>query len=598
MAAASSPQPLFDADTLTVDSLDAFLSLHPSISRIDAFPSTKVLLSSQPPASPSHTLLISGGGDGHQPAHAGYIGQGMLTAAVSGDVFASPPSAAILSCIRCLPAASPLLLIVKNYTGDRLNFGLALQQAREGRDAEVGMVVVGDDAAMERGRSAAGRRGLAGTVLVHKLAGAAAAEGRSLKEVLAAAEDVSARLCSLGVAFSGCRLPGREEETGGLQAGEMELGLGIHGEPGVARQPVRGVAAVVQQMLDLLLSTSPSRDYFHREAADSASSSPVCVVLLVNNLSAMLQPEMSIVAAEAEQQLRVRGLQVERAVTGTLMTAMAMRGFSLTLLRLPADSERKAQMLRWLDAPTTAPAWPTVPPFPPQRAPLLPLPPAPPLPSASASSSSSSASSRQARAVLSSACRALVAAAAELDALDRSAGDGDCGSTLRGCAAAILADLDSADHCPPLSPTAALLSSLRRYTSAMGGTTGAVYSLILSPPAAASASSSSLPQLLLEGVVCMQRYSGAREGDRTLVDALLPALRAYIDCERRGVGVVEAMERALAAGREGLEATKTMRARAGRASYVRDAAVVDEDPGAKAVVIALQAALDCLREPH
>ena len=182
--------------------------------------------------------IISGGGSGHEPAHAGYIGAGMLSAAVAGEVFTSPSSDAVLAAIRAVSGKPGALLVVKNYTGDRLNFGVAAEMARaEGVPVE--MIIVDDDVALKGTASAAGPRGLAGTIFIHKLVGAAAAEGKSLAEVAAIGRTAIQSLATMGLSFSAGTSPSVGKPSFELAENEMELGLGIHGEPGVKRMQLR-----------------------------------------------------------------------------------------------------------------------------------------------------------------------------------------------------------------------------------------------------------------------------------------------------------------------------------------------------------------------
>ena len=229
--------------------------------------------------------LVSGGGAGHEPAHAGYIGPGMLTAAVVGDVFSSPSTDAVLAAIHAVAGPVGVLLIVKNYTGDRLNFGLAAEIARaEGWAVE--MVVVADDVALAAQGDHAGRRGLAGAVLVHKIAGAVAAAGGTLAQVRAAAADAAAAIGTMGVALTPCTVPAAGRPGFELAADEVELGLGIHGEAGVRRSAIEPADAIVAQLLGAIV-------------ADLALVAGDRVALLVNNLGGTPAMEIAIVARAA-----------------------------------------------------------------------------------------------------------------------------------------------------------------------------------------------------------------------------------------------------------------------------------------------------------
>ena len=217
-------------------------------------------------AARKQVAVISGGGAGHEPAHAGYVGPGLLHAAVAGDVFTSPPVDAVLAAIRAVAGPPGALLIVKNYTGDRLNFGLAAELARaEGIPCEI--VVVADDVALRDTVEPARRRGIAGTVLVHKLAGAAAEAGLPLAEVAAEARAGAAALGSMGVALGACTVPAAGAPGFVLAEEEMELGLGIHGEAGVARHPRGTAAAVSATLLDAILAERRSRCWSTASAA-------------------------------------------------------------------------------------------------------------------------------------------------------------------------------------------------------------------------------------------------------------------------------------------------------------------------------------------
>ena len=196
--------------------------------------------------------IVSGGGSGHEPAHAGYIGAGMLSAAVAGEVFTSPSSDSVFAAIQAVAGKRGSLLVVKNYTGDRLNFGLAAEMARaEGIPVE--MLIVDDDVALSGTGQATGARGLAGTVFVHKLLGAAAAEGKNLRELADIGKAAVESLGTMGVSFSAGTSPAVGKPSFELSEHEMELGLGIHGEPGVARMPLQPADALTETLLTSIL---------------------------------------------------------------------------------------------------------------------------------------------------------------------------------------------------------------------------------------------------------------------------------------------------------------------------------------------------------
>ncbi|MQL96074.1 hypothetical protein Taro_028744, partial [Colocasia esculenta] len=215
-----------DPNGVVTEFIEGLVETYPGLQYLDGFPQVKVVLRADVSgATYDKVAVISGGGSGHEPAHAGFVGAGMLTAAICGDIFTSPPVDSILAGIRAVTGPMGCLLIVKNYTGDRLNFGLAAEQAKsEGYKVET--VIVGDDCALPPPRGLAGRRGLAGTILVHKVAGAAAATGLSLAKVAAEAKQAADMVGTMGVALSVCTLPG-QVTSDRLGPGKMELGLGI-----------------------------------------------------------------------------------------------------------------------------------------------------------------------------------------------------------------------------------------------------------------------------------------------------------------------------------------------------------------------------------
>ncbi|CDO98641.1 unnamed protein product [Coffea canephora] len=333
----------FDITDVVTEFIEGLVETYPGLQYLDGFPEVKVVLRADISGSTHDKVaVISGGGSGHEPAQAGFVGEGMLTAAICGDVFASPPADSILAGIRAVTGPMGCLLIVTNYTGDRLNFGLAAEQAKsEGYKVE--MVIVGDDCALPPPRGIAGRRGLAGTVLVHKVAGAAAASGLSLSAVAAEAKRASEFIGTMGVALSVCTLPG-QVTSDRLGPGKMELGLGVHGEPGAAVADLQPVDVIVSHVLKQILSLETNYVPITRGSR---------VVLLINGLGGTPVMELMIAAGKVVPMLQLEhGLAVERVYTGSFMTSLDMAGFSITVMK--ANEE----ILNRLDAPTRAPCWP------------------------------------------------------------------------------------------------------------------------------------------------------------------------------------------------------------------------------------------------
>ena len=274
-------------EAVVEEMIEGMVAVYPGLERLPG--QAVVVRSDAAEVRDRRVALISGGGSGHEPAHAGYVGRGMLSAAVAGDVFTSPSPDAVLAAIRAVTGPPGALLIVKNYTGDRLNFGLAAEMARaEGHAVE--MVIVADDVALAAtaGAEHAGRRGLAGTVFVHKVAGAAAEAEASLAEVAAEAREAAAALGTMGVALSPCTIPAAGTPGFELGGDEIELGLGIHGEPGVRRGPLEPADALVDRLLDAIIDDARGR-----------LGRGIPIALLVNNLGATPMMELAIVARRA-----------------------------------------------------------------------------------------------------------------------------------------------------------------------------------------------------------------------------------------------------------------------------------------------------------
>lgn len=280
--------------------------------------------------------LVSGGGSGHEPAHAGYVGKGMLDAAVAGNVFASPSPDRIMAAIHEVAGEKGVLLIIKNYSGDIMNFSMAAELA-EMEGYRVMSVVTKDDVAVPDSTFSTGRRGIAGTVFVHKIAGAAAEAGKDLEELRNLAQKVIDNTRSMGMAMTPCVLPGVGKPGFTLDENEIEIGMGIHGEPGVERTAVKTAKELAEILCSRILA---DMDYSGSEVA-----------VMVNGLGGTPLMELYILAGEVNTLLNEKGLKPCRWYVGNYMTALEMSGCSVSLLKL--DEEMKS----YLDAVTDAPAW-------------------------------------------------------------------------------------------------------------------------------------------------------------------------------------------------------------------------------------------------
>lgn len=504
------------------------------LARLDGYPHIRVVVRAD--WDRSRVALVSGGGSGHEPAHAGFVGSGMLTAAVCGDVFASPSVDAVLAGILSVTGPAGCLLIVKNYTGDRLNFGLAAERARA-FGLNVNMVIVDDDIALPDLPQA---RGVAGTLFVHKIAGALAENGADLDTVTEAARRVISGTRSIGMSLDTCTVPGSPKEDR-IPKGMAELGLGIHGEAGVEQVDYSGARSAMAAVVSKLKATISDTPH----------------VALINNLGGTSVLEMSVLAHELIHS--EIGTHISHVVgPASMMTSLDMRGFSISLL--PAD----AWDIDALAQPVGPAAWPGLAAVHPVAVVALPdgLTPIMPLPS----------DHTETRQFLTACCEVMIAAEQDLNALDAKSGDGDTGSTLAGAARALISAMDRL----PLSDYTQLMRAIGlELSQTMGGSSGVLLAIFFA--AAGDGASSGLPirDALKAGLARMQEIGGAQVGDRTMVDALAPALDA----------LDESLDAAAGAARAGADRTATLvKANAGRAAYINAKQLQGHaDPGAEAV---------------
>ncbi len=548
--------------------IEGLVGIHAGWSRLQG--QNAVLRADFIAAREQQVALISGGGSGHEPAHIGFVGAGMLSAAVAGEVFTSPSADAVLAAIKAVAGSPGVLLIVKNYTGDRLNFGLAAEMARA-EGIHVATVYVADDVALAQVQDRAGRRGIAGTVLVHKIAGAAAAEGRSLPEIAMIAQTAADAISTMGVSLSAGIVPAIGEPGFILGENEIELGLGIHGEPGFRRMHLAPADELVDQLLQPVLRSQ------HLVPGDR-------VALLINNLGATTTMELAIVARRALAALRERELVVERVYSGTFVSSLDTAGVSISLLKLD-DS-----LLRWLDAPTSAPAWPHAalerPRVVEEHSPIqttarlreLPV---------------QTETGRRMKIIVEAACNALIDAEPQLTELDRAVGDGDLGITLSRGAKAVLQNINT----QAISKVAEALEEIAMtLQQSMGGSSGPLYGVFLLRAANSLRGSSTLDavdwaQAAVEACEAIGEMGGAGAGDRTMLDALIPFAGTFRSGLLIGLNTPEALKAAVDAAESGAQATATMFPKRGRSSYLAERALGHPDPGAIAAAIWLRAAV-------
>ena len=464
-----------------------------NLTRLDIDPAIRVVVRND--WDKSKVAIISGGGSGHEPAHVGFVGKGMLTAAVCGDLFASPSVDAVLNAIVAVTGDRGCLLIVKNYTGDRLNFGLAAEKAKK-HGLKVEMVIVGDDISLPDNKQP---RGIAGTALVHKIAGFAAEQGKSLGDVKALAQQACDSVASMGVAMQTCNLPGSEDdEEGRIKGGHVELGLGIHGEPGASTVDSQNSKEIIATLVK----------HLRKKTGNDAK-----LAVLINNLGGVSSLEMALLTKELVHS--DLGPQLAYLIgPAPLVSALDMKGFSLTAIALN-DTFIKA-----LQADVETAGWQPMVKYhamPVQKHSVI-----------RRDVVITPSDNAAAKALVASVAKTLIAQESHLNALDAKVGDGDTGSTFAEGARDIAQLNDNGKL--PLNDAAALLELVGdRLATVMGGSSGVLMSIFFTAAGQKVGEKKLLPEALLFGLEQMKRYGGADLGDRTLIDALQPALEALRD---------------------------------------------------------------------
>ena len=528
-------------ETLVHDAIDGILysNKHNNLARLDVDPRIRIVIRSD--WQQDKVAIISGGGSGHEPAHAGFIGKGMLTAAVCGDVFASPSVDAVFNAIVHVTGEKGCLVIVKNYTGDRLNFGLACEKAKK-MGLNVEMVIVADDISIPDNPRP---RGIAGTLFVHKVAGYFAEQGNDLSSVKEAAQSAIDGTASIGLALSSCSMIG-EESSQRIAEGKAELGLGIHGEPGIMTINMTSCSDVVDIMVNKLKAT--------------LSSSNTKIALMINNLGGVSPLEMSLITKDILESALKGNIQLILG-PAAMMTAIDMKGFSISYLEL--NNSRSEALL----APVQTDAW-----INPVELRQLQIVKKDKVSTNMVFTPSENASVAE---VINKVTSTLMEAEKELNHLDSLVGDGDTGSTFAAGARQVKAELQANNL--PLNDIGTLLNVVsEQLSTSMGGSSGVLLSIFFSAAGDDYTQSGNLVSALQTGLKQMMKYGGAKQGDCTMIDAMYPAFEAWA----KG-GLVEAIE----AARLGAESTEAMiEAKAGRSSYLNsDSLKGVKDPGSFAI---------------
>lgn len=523
-----------------------------------------VVRTSDSPA--GQVAVVIGGGSGHYPAFAGWVGPGLAHGAACGNVFASPSASQVYSVMRAADNGGGIFLTFGNYAGDVLHFGQAAERLRaEGVDIRI--LPVSDDVASNTRENSHDRRGVAGDLVVFKIAGAAAEKGYSLDEVEAVARRANANTRSFGVAFDGCTLPGAADPLFTVPEGQMSVGLGVHGEPGVREEQMRSASDVADLLFDGILAEQPerSKDGYNGRA-----------VVLLNGLGTVKYEELYVVYARVIARLKDADITPVLPEVGELMTSLDMAGLSLTLTFLDEELEslwsapvetiairRGGVAARPVREVSDAPAASMV------------------APSDSAESRELAAKAVKALRLFRSVCEENEA---ELGRIDAIAGDGDHGQGMvlgsRGAAEAAERAAEAG-----AGVTTVLVQAGNAWAESAGGTSGALWGSVLTAVGGAlsdnsGASSEELVNAFIAGTESISRLGGAKVGDKTMVDALVPFADSLASSRDSGASFADALSSAAAVATSAAAATADIVARKGRSRVLGDKSLGVPDPGA------------------
>ncbi|MEY9325420.1 dihydroxyacetone kinase family protein [Sinorhizobium fredii] len=521
--------------------------------------------------------VVIGGGSGHYPAFAGYVGPGLADAAVAGDVFASPSTAAVARVCRHADQGGGVLLGFGNYAGDVLNFGVAAERLRaEGIDVRV--LPVTDDVASASVETPAKRRGIAGDLVVFKIAGAAAEAGKSLDEVERLARLANDRTVSFGVAFGGCTLPGAAGPLFTVQKGQMALGLGIHGEPGISEEKISSASDLAKLLTGKLVAERP------------AGTRKVAAVL--NGLGSTKYEELFVLWTAVAKELAGAGLETVDPECGEFVTSLDMQGCSLTLLWL--DEELEALWRAPSDAPVLRKgviiaAEPATDEIVDAEGPQ----------SFGAASEDSQRSGKCIAQLIGNIADALKEAEEELGRIDAFAGDGDHGQGMRRGSAAAL-EAAKAAVAAGAGAASVLAAAGDAWADRAGGTSGAIWGLALRSWSNAFSDDEKVSdgavgkgaRLALDGVT---RLGRARVGDKTLVDALVPFVEALEREAVAGKPLGDSWNAAARAAQDAADATSSLTPKLGRARPLAEKSIGHPDAGAVSLALVARVAGEFLK---
>ncbi|KAM0295979.1 hypothetical protein ACHAPM_010695 [Fusarium culmorum] len=537
---------------------------------------------------PSKVSIISGGGSGHEPSWSGFVGEGLLSAVACGDIFASPSTKQILAAKRLAPSTKGTIFLITNYTGDRLHFGLAAERSKADGSGEDYLVLPAtDDVSIGRSRSErVGRRGMPGHVFTMKTLCAAAAENWSFEQCVSLGRAVNDHTVSIGSSLDHCHVPGRHYQK--TPDDVCVIGAGIHNEPGQQLvSPFPPVEEVIKSLLDLLCSQNDQERAFCKFGTDDE------VLLLVNNYGGLSNLELGALLDEIRQQLdSTWSIRPVRCLSGPFETSLNAPGFSISLCNISAAAKQcrstTSALLELFDRPTTAVSWPN-----------LVRPSSKQTPTvqhqtnghingkvtAASVEKYDSVDPSVLEASIRRACEKAIAAEPKLTEWDMMMGDGDCGEAVKGLCESVLRKLDEG-----VATSGSVVSFLEAITGTvddMGGTLGAILGILLTAFNTAlklqlkdqvgkEGLSETYASTLNTAVASLKTCTTAREGDRTVMDVLIPFTDELVRTKSFGVAVSKAQEKA--------EATAYLRPKLGRALYVGEASEQQvPDPGAWAL---------------
>ncbi|KAK5576147.1 hypothetical protein RB653_007288 [Dictyostelium firmibasis] len=555
--------------------------------------------------------LISGGGSGHEPAHIGYIGRSMLTGAVCGDVFASPSAKQIFMAIKSIGSKMGCILIVKNYMGDIGSFSIAREMCKSQLpDIRVEIIVVDDDISSilmklnkfsnndidkdiirDKYKTITNRRGIAGTVLVHKILGGLAEQGKSIDEILEFYNEFispskSLNLVTMGVGLSSCTIPSVGSPSFTLGEKEMELGLGIHGEFGIEKVELKPSKQIVKSLIDNLLNILPY------------SSNEKSLIVLINNLGSTTNMEMAIVINDCLNYLNEKGFAIERLISGTLMSSLEMSGISISLLLI-----KNNQIINLIDIQTNAMGWPNniLKPYKNKKDSILTL---------DENEyhdinydhlkliKTSKKNGDILKEMVLLGCNSLIENSNELTELDKLVGDGDLGTTLETLSKSII---NSINIIPFDQPCYAFRKISSIIQDSIGGSSGLFYSIFflrLSNSLYERLTTTNNNQIstkdwglsLIDAVNSIKELGKADIGDCTMLDSLIPAINQINNCCFSDDGnnlsfILNTLKLASNEAQLGCESTIEMIAKKGRSSYLGERTTNIMDPGAYAINI-------------